>query len=87
MDHELGQIKAGYKADLIMVSLQEAHMIPCHDVTANLVYAAQASDIQHVIIDGTPVMMNRKILLFDEEEVIEEARQTTRNLLKRAGKP
>lgn len=80
---ELGQVKVGYKADLILVSLQAAHMTPCYDVVANLAYAGQASDVQTVIIDGKAVMMNRHILSFDENEVLERARQTARDLIRR----
>lgn len=72
---KLGQIKAGMKADLVIVSLKEANMTPRYDIMANLVYAAQASDVETVIIDGQLIMENRVIKTFDENEVLNQARQ------------
>ena len=71
---QIGQIKAGMKADMILVSLSEANMTPRYDIMANLVYAAQASDVDTVIINGNIVMENRIIKTFDEKEVLVKAR-------------
>ncbi len=72
---QIGQIKAGLKADLIILDLQTANMTPNYDVVANIVYAAQASDVETVIIDGRVIMENRIIKTFNEEEVINKAQQ------------
>ncbi|NLJ72508.1 MAG: amidohydrolase [Syntrophomonadaceae bacterium] len=72
---QIGQIKAGLKADLIILDLQTANMTPNYDVLANIVYAAQASDVETVIIDGKVIMENRIIKTFNEEEVISKAQQ------------
>lgn len=79
---EVGVIQAGYKADLILVSLQEAHMIPRYDIIANLVYAGQAADVQTVIINGQVVMENRIIKTFDEQEVLTQAKRAAERLVK-----
>ncbi len=78
---ELGQIKMGMKADLILVSLAPAHMTPKYDLMANLVYAAQASDVDTVIIDGQIIMENRIIKTFDENEVIMQAQKIGQKLV------
>lgn len=72
-DNEIGTLKPGYKADLIMVDLNAAHMRPMHDIVANLVYASSAADVDTVIINGKVVMENRRIQTFDEKEVIKNA--------------
>ncbi len=80
---ELGQIKVGMKADLILVDLTAAHMTPRYDLMANLVYAAQASDVDTVIIDGQIVMENRLIKTFDENEVIRKAQKIGQRLVEK----
>jgi len=77
----LGTLAAGQKADIILVSLKEAHMIPRYDLIANLVYSAQASDVQTVIINGEIIMEDRVIKTFDEAEVLEQAKRTARRLV------
>lgn len=81
VEEEIGQIKAGMKADLIIVSLTAANMIPRYDIMANIVYAAQASDVETVIIDGEIIMENRLIKTFDEQEVLANARQIEARLV------
>ena len=77
---KLGQIKAGMKADLVIVSLEEANMTPRYDIMANLVYAAKSSDVETVIIDGKVVMENRVIKTFNESEVLNKAREIGKKL-------
>ncbi|HWQ74894.1 MAG TPA: amidohydrolase [Syntrophomonas sp.] len=79
LDH-LGILAEGSQADLILVSLEEAHMIPRYDLIANLVYSAQAADVQTVIINGRIVMEDRVIKTFDEQEVLERAKQAAQRL-------
>ncbi|MDD3880057.1 MAG: amidohydrolase family protein, partial [Syntrophomonas sp.] len=81
MGNELGRLEPGYRADMIIMNLKEAHMIPRYDLLANIVYSAQASDVNSVIIDGKIVMENREIKTFDEQEVLAKARETARKLV------
>jgi len=81
----VGTLAEGQKADIILVSLKEAHMIPRYDLIANLVYAAQAADVQTVIVNGKIIMENREIKTFDEAEVLRQAQQTARRLVGREG--
>lgn len=76
----LGTLTAGNKADIILLSLKEAHMIPRYDLIANLVYSAQASDVQTVIINGKIIMQDRVIKTVDEAEVLEQAKKAARRL-------
>ncbi len=83
MDGEIGQLKPGLKADVILVNFKAPHLYPHHDCCAHIVYAAQSADVQTVIIDGELVMQDRKVLTIDEEEVLNKAAECTRKLLKR----
>jgi 5-methylthioadenosine/S-adenosylhomocysteine deaminase len=80
MENEIGQIAVGKKADLIIVDFQKPHLYPRHDAAAHLVYAAQASDVKTVIIDGKVIMENRQVLTMDEERILYEAEKNAREL-------
>ncbi|MHB8169988.1 MAG: amidohydrolase [Thermincolia bacterium] len=84
LDQEVGILKIGYKADLILLDLEQPHLYPRHDVVANVVYAAQAADVRTVIIDGQIVMKDRKLLTMDEPKVLAEAQRCTESLLARS---
>ncbi len=83
LDDEIGQLKPGYKADLILIDCAGAHMQPLHELAANLVYCAHSSDVETVIIDGVVVMENRTINTLDEKEVIKKAAAVARDLVNR----
>ncbi|HIY14170.1 MAG TPA: amidohydrolase [Candidatus Alistipes cottocaccae] len=60
-DGELGVLREGALADLIVVNLQKPHLQPIHDVVSNLVYCGKASDVDTVVVDGRIVVENRRI--------------------------
>ncbi|NPA14068.1 MAG: amidohydrolase [Aquificae bacterium] len=68
-----GRIKEGYDADLIIVDANKPHLQPLYDPTAQLVYSAQAGDIETVIARGKILMENYKVLTLDEEEIYKKA--------------
>ena len=83
LSREIGSLQPGMKADLIMLNLDQAHMQPMHDLMANIVYSAQAADVDTVIINGQLIMENRKILTFDEQQVLDQAEKHARELARR----
>lgn len=89
LDHQIGSLEVGKKADLITVELWQPHLFPLvpdlnHDpVIWNLVYAARASDVTNVWIDGRQVVQNKKSIFIDEEDVLHSAQVQTIDLLKR----
>ena len=56
----VGSIELGKQADLIAIDLNKPHLIPVHDVYAQLVYAAGRSDVCDVWVDGEHVIKNRE---------------------------
>ncbi|MEN6351593.1 MAG: amidohydrolase [Syntrophomonas sp.] len=82
LDKEVGRLRPGMKADMIIMGLGEAHMTPRYDILANIVYSAQAADVKTVIIDGKIVMEDREIKTLDEEEILKQARKIGERLVK-----
>ena len=67
---DLGDLKAGKLADIILVDLTGTHHLPLNSVTASLVYNARASDVQTVICDGQVIMHNRQHKTLDKSEIM-----------------
>lgn len=80
MGNEVGSLKPGFKADLILVDMNKPHYCPRHNLVAHAVYAAEAGDVDVVIIDGEIIMENQRILTVDEERVLEEVEKCSRRL-------
>lgn len=86
LEQEIGSLEVGKRADLILINLDRLHSTPLPtDVASAIVYSAQSSDVQTVIIDGQVVMRDRELLTINEQEVIEEANRESKLLQERAG--
>lgn len=85
LEGKIGQLAPEFKADMILINLKGAHMTPCHDILANIVYSAKAGDVDTVIIDGNIVMEDRKVKTIDEEEILSRSGIIAKNLVKRVG--
>jgi len=70
----VAQLLPGYKADLILIDMQQPHLTPCYNQDL-LVYGASGADVHTVIIDGCVVMQDKKILSFDVEATMLEVRR------------
>lgn len=70
LEHEIGSLEAGKKADITIVDMEKPHIAPVHDPIASLVYCANCSDVEAVIIDGKVVMEGGELNTVDEREVL-----------------
>src|SRR5262249_58558679 len=85
LDHELGSVEPGKKADLITVDLLQPHLYPINMPVHRVVYEATGQDVRDVIVDGRLVMQNRKLLPVDEIEVLESSDEMNRRVIERGG--
>ncbi|PIN05331.1 hypothetical protein CDL12_22128 [Handroanthus impetiginosus] len=84
-DNEIGSLEVGKKADMIVINPSSWSMMPIHDCISSLVYSMRSENIRSVMCNGRWIMIDKKILTLDEEQVIEMAVSASRDLLKRAG--
>jgi len=75
LGNRIGTLKAGMKADLIIIDTEKPHLTPLYHAYSHLVYAANGSDVDTVLINGRIVMENRKLLTIDEGKVMTEVRR------------
>lgn len=77
---KIGQIKAGYKADLVFIK-KDPDLEPMLNGGSfstylyNLLFYNKAESIQHVMVDGEWIMKDSKLLTVDEAEVVSRYNQ------------
>lgn len=49
---DLGMLKEGFLADLILLDFDQPHLTPNHNSISNLVYAVRGSDVVYTMVDG-----------------------------------
>lgn len=70
--NNLGIIKEGYLADLIMINLNKPNLIPNHNIHSNIVFSANGSEVEYVIINGKIIMRKAEFLNIDKERIMYE---------------
>jgi 5-methylthioadenosine/S-adenosylhomocysteine deaminase len=74
LGNEIGSLEVGKRADVIVVKLDSLHSSPHPtNLASAIIYSAQASDVETVVIDGQLVMREGKLLTIDEPTVVNEA--------------
>lgn len=81
LQDEIGTIKVGRKADLIIVNIHEPHIRPNQNLLNTVVMCGNGNDVLDTIIDGKIVMKNRVVLTLDEEKVIAEAEESMKEVV------
>lgn len=83
LEKEIGSLEVGKKADIILVDFRKPHLTPVHDVVSHLVYSACGQDVSTVIVDGKILMEEKKLVVLDEQEILERAQRVAEDLVSR----
>ncbi len=68
-----GSIEKGKLADIITINLQKPHLAPMYDIYSHIVYAAGASDVDTVVVNGKLIIDGRRPVTCDEEGILLKA--------------
>src|SRR5207247_2140230 len=81
LEAEIGSIAPGKRADLVVLDLREPHLHPAMcDPVSLVVYAACASDVRDVFVDGKPVVLGHELLTAPIDEIVREADRSAAEL-------
>jgi 5-methylthioadenosine/S-adenosylhomocysteine deaminase len=84
LEHDIGSIEAGKRADVIVVDRDRPHLAPGPDPYSTLVYAARASDVRTTVVDGEVLVDAFASTRVDRAQVVADARSAARTLAARA---
>jgi 5-methylthioadenosine/S-adenosylhomocysteine deaminase len=73
LDDRIGSLEKGKRADIVSVRLDAPHAVPMYNVYSQLVYALKASDVSDVMVNGKPIVRDRKMLTLDRAVVMAKA--------------
>lgn len=89
LEDQIGSLEVGKRADIVTVDLWQPHLLPIADTVEhdpiiwNLVYAARASDVKDVFVNGKHVIADGHSTQVDESEVLMQTHKQTQSLLSR----
>ena len=85
LDHEIGSLEAGKKADVAILDLRQPHLTPNWMVVHRMMHQAVGGDVHTVIVDGRIVMQDRTILTVDMPAALDFGEREAWALVDRAG--
>lgn len=84
MDHEIGSITPGKRADLVAFDFRRPHLTPRINTLGNLIHTAQGRDVEYVICDGQIVVADGELTQADMPELVNAGQAAAEALWERA---
>jgi 5-methylthioadenosine/S-adenosylhomocysteine deaminase len=74
LEHEIGSLEPGKKADLVVIDTRTANFTPLNDVRNHLVYCENGSSVETVIVNGEVMVEDGALTRVDEAALHDELR-------------
>jgi 5-methylthioadenosine/S-adenosylhomocysteine deaminase len=74
LGNKIGSLETGKAADMISITIARPHLMPLYDVYSHIVYAAMASDVAMVMVNGKVIVDSGRLMTADETEILHKAR-------------
>lgn len=78
---DCGVLRVGNKADLIVIDIDQPHLVPVHNMLDNLVYSASGSDVEMTVCNGKVLYKNGEYYTIDIEKVKFEVENSRKRIL------
>lgn len=80
LDHEIGSLEVGKKADIIIVDTNSLHLTPAIDPVTNMIFSGNGRDVDTTIVDGKVLMKNKRFTGLEEQEIIDKATKSAEKM-------
>lgn len=85
LDDEIGSLEVGKKADVTVIGRRgKPHLSPGLKPVSDVVFCANGSDVDTVVVDGEVVMQDRRFTRLDEEEAMRRVADIARRMVREA---
>jgi 5-methylthioadenosine/S-adenosylhomocysteine deaminase len=85
MENKIGSLEVGKKADMFVLSLNTAKIVPAHDPITTLVYSSGQENVTLTMADGRILMRERVIQHWDEADILQRCQKAALDLADRCG--
>jgi 5-methylthioadenosine/S-adenosylhomocysteine deaminase len=85
LDHEIGSLEAGKRADISVFDLDRAHATVANRPVSALVFSSHGTDVHTVLVNGKVVLRAGELAFDHEAEVLADARRLARETIEAAG--
>ena len=83
---DLGLLKPGFLADIILVDAGDMNMCPSAEMDGNLIYATESRNVKMTMVDGKVLYHNGEFFTMNAKKVVETAHKEAHALMTRAGR-
>ncbi len=73
LDGQVGAIRPGMRADLVLLDLADIAYVPLNSAARQVVYAEAGRGVRTVIVDGEPILLDGRLTRLDEAALRAEA--------------
>ena len=73
LDHRIGSLSAGKRADMVALDFAAPGLAPCYDPLSHLVYAAGREHVTHVWVDGDLLLEDGTLTRLDQASILATA--------------
>jgi 5-methylthioadenosine/S-adenosylhomocysteine deaminase len=84
-EREIGSLEPGKKADLVIIDPRDVGCLPIHNPVSALVYSMHSRCIESTMCNGRWLMKDRRVLVLDEQALLDEISRRASAIAERAG--
>ncbi len=81
IDHITGSLEIGKKADLLIINLNQPHLVPLYNIYSQIVFAMQGHDVDTVIINGNIVYLQKQFQTIDALQIMIDAQEVANSII------
>jgi cytosine/adenosine deaminase-related metal-dependent hydrolase len=85
LEHEIGSIEPGKRADVILVERDRPHVVPDADPWSTLVYASRGTDVRLTMVEGEVLVRNSQLMCMNYRDITAESKEAARQIAARVG--
>ena len=84
LEHEIGSLEVGKKADVVVISLDDdPGTNPSGSVYSRIVYATHRANVRHVFASGKQVVRDSELTRWDVQEAIADSKRAFKSVMER----